>query len=225
MKIQRKLSTLIITLGLFIIPNLGIAKSKQLSANKSEKMKQAKVFINHGYMASPDSHWFPWLKKQIEKEGGQVDVLQMPETNSPKAPAWNEVLKKEIKTPNEHTYFVGHSLGCINLLNYLSSLPESTRIGGIICVSGFSESLPNLTLLNEFTAKKYDVNRLKKIAAQRVVIVAEDDQIVAPEITARLSKELEAPLHRIKKGGHFLDSDGFTEFPLVFSELKKMIEN
>lgn len=185
-------------------------------------MKDAHVYVVHGYMASTQSHWFPWLKTQVQNQGGQLNVLNLPDSNKPKAAAWNRVLKAGIENPNERTFIVAHSLGCITALHFLSELPKTTRLGGFICVSGFSERLPNIPSINEFNRKKYDIARVKEIAPKRAVVVANDDTIVAPDFTKRLAKELEAPLHTIEKGGHFLDADGFIEFPLILEELEKM---
>lgn len=43
------------------------------------KMKDAQVYVVHGYMASPRSHWFPWLQTRIEAEGGKTSVLELPD--------------------------------------------------------------------------------------------------------------------------------------------------
>ncbi len=42
-------------------------------------MKDAQVYVVHGYMASPRSHWFPWLQTRIEAEGGKTSVLELPD--------------------------------------------------------------------------------------------------------------------------------------------------
>ncbi|MBU4141279.1 hypothetical protein KKE99_00155, partial [Patescibacteria group bacterium] len=32
-------------------------------------MNQKRIFIIHGWEGAPESNWFPWLKKQLEKQG------------------------------------------------------------------------------------------------------------------------------------------------------------
>lgn len=209
-----------IALAFLLVPQPSLAKLKVGTGNHS--MKGAEVFIVHGYMAAPESHWFPWLKSEIERGGGRTSILSLPDSKNPKLLPWLASLKAGIKKVDSNTIIVAHSLGCITALNFISDLPDSTRLGGFVCVSGFSEHLPNLPMLNEFTAKTYDVAKVKKVVQKRSVIVANDDQIVAPDFTRRLAKQLDAPLHSIEKGGHFLGSDGFTEFPLVWQELEKI---
>ncbi|MCR3908893.1 alpha/beta hydrolase [Aeromonas hydrophila] len=41
-------------------------------------MSHTRVFIVHGYTASPHSHWFPWLKARLEARDIRVEVLAMP---------------------------------------------------------------------------------------------------------------------------------------------------
>lgn len=208
------------TVGLalcFLVMPLSV-KAKDLSG-----MKKTKVYIIHGYMANPSNHWFPWLKKKLNDENIETKILDLPDSQNPKLEQWVSVLKKEIHNPDPNTFLVAHSLGCITTLKYLSEMPSTLRIGGLVCVSGFSESLPNLPMLNEFTKKKYDIIRVKEISPKSVVIVSEDDKIVSPDLTKGLSKELGSNLISLKKGGHFLDTDGFKEFPEVLGEIDKMI--
>ncbi len=47
-----------------------------------------KVFIVHGYNASPTDHWFPWLKRQVESIGHQCDILYLEDSEHPKYDAW-----------------------------------------------------------------------------------------------------------------------------------------
>ena len=32
-------------------------------------------YIVHGYQASPDSHWFPWLKRLLTADGHTVHTI------------------------------------------------------------------------------------------------------------------------------------------------------
>jgi predicted alpha/beta hydrolase family esterase len=57
------------------------------------------------------------------------------------------------------------------------------------------------------------------MALQRVVIGALDDPIVPYTYTDSLAKSLDAKMVTVAKGGHFMGSDGFTEFPLLLDEL------
>lgn len=193
-------------------------------SSKVYASKDVRVFIAHGYNATATSHWFPWLKKQVEQSGAKVHIFNFPNSKIPKIEPWKQLIKNEIQNPNKNTFLIGHSLGCITLLKYVSELPVQTKIGGLICVSGFAELLPKIPILNEFTEVKYDVEKVKKIVLKRIVIVSENDTIVPPEATKQLAKDLEATLISDVNGGHFLESDGYAEFPEALKQLKKLIK-
>jgi len=113
-----------------------------------------KVIIIHGWEGSPQSNWFPWLKKELEAKGFVVEVPIMPDTMNPTLENWLAHLKKVAGEPNENTYFVGHSLGVITILRYLESL-EDKKVGGVVLVAGFPEPI-GYEEINTFFVKPLD---------------------------------------------------------------------
>lgn len=175
-------------------------------------------------MAQPSDHWFPWLKKRLVDEGFDVDILPMPNSAHPDALAWDQFLEARIGRHDQDTFFVAHSLGCISLLRYLAR-KTATSVGGFVLVSGFSEPLPQLPQLDPFIAPADVLERARAIAARRTVIAARDDAIVPYESTWRLARQLQARFVTVDRGGHFLGSEGFTEFGLVYEHLVAMASN
>ena len=119
-----------------------------------------KLYIIHGYGSGPNQNWFPWLKSEMEKMGVEVNALTMPNTDSPTCAEWVGHMESIVKNPDEDTYFVGHSLGCITILQYLNSLPENVKVGGAILVAGFSSPI-HFTELNSFFEKPLDKEKIK----------------------------------------------------------------
>lgn len=182
------------------------------------------VYIIHGYGASPANHWFPWLKEKLIADDNQVSVLHMPNSSDPKKEEWLETLANNIKNLDNNTYFVTHSLGSIALLNYLEQLELLPNFGGIILVSGFSESLSILPSLDPFTVKKVDYKKIISATSSRAVIAAKDDHIVPFQLSKNLSKQLDASFYPVEKGGHFLEDDGFITFPFIYDILNTMMK-
>ncbi|WP_226530380.1 RBBP9/YdeN family alpha/beta hydrolase [Metabacillus niabensis] len=183
------------------------------------------VYIIHGYGASPANHWFPWLKEKLIADGNQVSVLHMPNSSDPNKEEWLDTLTNEIKNVNNKTYFVTHSLGSITLLNYLDQLDPLPSFGGFIIVSGFSEPLSSLPSLNPFTVTIVDYKKIISATNSRAVIAAKDDYIVPIQLSKNLSKQLDTSFYPVEKGGHFLEEDGFTSFPLVYDILNNIMRN
>lgn len=177
------------------------------------------VHIVHGFDASPAHHWFPWLKQALEHKGHHASVTNLPASHAPTPQAWVQALQEQVPSPDRHTWFVSHSLGGIALLRYLERLPAGAAIGGYVLVSGFNAPLVSLPQLEPFAKPDLDVRRLSSIAAHRSVIASADDYAVPPELSKALADELQASYQVVERGGHFLDSEGFTEFPLVLDEL------
>ena len=186
-------------------------------ANKS-------VYIVHGYMASPNDHWFGWLQSQLEARGATVSILAMPDSSNPDPAAWQRHLEQNVERHDENTYFVAHSLGCIALLHYLQSLPAETRIGGLLLVAGFNASLPIIPQLDHFTSSPaLAADRLIAMSPERAVIASRNDAIVPYALTVDLSRQLQAQLSTVDDGGHFLGSEGFTTLPIAYEALAAMM--
>jgi predicted alpha/beta hydrolase family esterase len=186
-------------------------------------MSHTRVFIVHGYTASPQSHWFPWLKQQLETRDIHVEVLAMPDPHQPTPAIWDAAMDNLVRDHDERTFLLGHSLGCIAILRQLSRLPVSHRVGGILLVSGFDQPLHTLPELDPFMQPGYDPAHIMTLTPQRVVVASRDDAIVPYRYCQHLSEQLAAPLYSLEHGGHFLDRDGFLTLPLVHDRLLGMI--
>ena len=183
-----------------------------------------KVYVIHGYTASSEQNWFPWLKSELEKRNIDVTIFDMPDSDCPNAQEWDECLDHNILHCNENTILIGHSLGCIALLRYLNRQADLLKVYGIILVSGFLEPVPTLPQLDSFSEIRIDMDKIINMAGHRLAISSPNDTIVPYEYTDKLSKDLEARLITIEHGGHFIDKEGYTEFPELLNEIHKMIE-
>lgn len=186
-------------------------------------MSFPRLFIIHGYTAGPHHHWFNWLKDEAEALGFTVSVPALPDSMHPDDTAWQGTLAEYVGNVDEQTWFVGHSLGCITALRYLNSQAAGHDAAGVIMVSGFSVPLPPLPALNTFMTRSLDAGRIVQRVPNRAVIASLNDSIVPPELSLRLSQQLNAPLYGVPDGGHFLSRDGFTTLPLVLQLLRQFI--
>ncbi|MCC7574520.1 alpha/beta fold hydrolase [Candidatus Woesearchaeota archaeon] len=90
-----------------------------------------RVIIIHGWGATPESDWFPFLKKELLKKGYEVEVPEMPNTDEPNISEWVSELDK--LKPDEFTILVGHSVGCRTILNYLKN--NNIKVKKVILVA------------------------------------------------------------------------------------------
>ena len=91
---------------------------------------QKRVFLIHGWDGKPTGNWFPYLSLELKANGFEVNAPQMPHADQPKVSEWLAFLKDYVGKPDQDTYFVGHSLGCIAIARYLETLSPKKKIGG-----------------------------------------------------------------------------------------------
>lgn len=175
-----------------------------------------KVYIVHGYGGLPDKHWFPYLKLELSRFGVECHCLEMPETETPRSEQWLSYMQQYVEL-NEQTIFIGHSLGCLAILNFLARFYEQPKAA--IFVSGFYQPLPHLPELISFS-NLYAISP-PLMPFKSYVISALDDKVVPHEYSDRLAQHLHADYIRLPIGGHFCEEDGWTEFPLVLKLIKQ----
>ena len=184
-------------------------------------MPAERLFIIHGYTAGPHHHWFDWLRARAEDAGLQVIVPALPDSCNPQDKAWQAALSECVGEVDNHTWFVGHSLGCITTLRYLNQQPAGKNAAGVIMIAGFSQPLATLPELDEFMSEALVAHRLVQQVPHRAVIASLDDDVVAPALSLSLSQQLNAPFYALPNHGHFLARHGITQLPLVMQLLQQ----
>lgn len=181
-----------------------------------------KVYIIHGYTGYPDKNWFPWLKSELEKLGAEVKVLAMPHTEAPQYSEWLPYIKSKVINPDENTYFVGHSLGCITILQYLNNLEQGIKVGGVVLVAGFSTPI-HFTELNSFFDVPLNEDKIKNDTNKIVAINSDNDPHVPYWQAEELEKRFGAELVKVHNGQHLNEKAGYKEIPLVLEKLKEVM--
>jgi uncharacterized protein len=182
------------------------------------------VFIIHGTKGSPQSNWFPWLKRELEGMECTVHALAFPTPEGQHLDAWMELLFKHEREMNRQTIFVAHSLGPAFVLNVLENLDR--QIKAAFFVAGFTGMLgiPEFDRLNRsFAEKSFDWTKIKNACEHFVVINSDNDPYVPLEKGKALAAHLGVPLITVKNAGHLNQEAGFTKFPLLLELIRKEI--
>ena len=183
-----------------------------------------KIFIIHGYQSSPEQHWFPWLAKKIEQMGSQFEIVHLQGSDQPDFATWRQNLEAQVHPLNEQTIIVAHSLGCISVLDYLSEALNGRLIKAIFMVAGFNEKLTALPELNQFVQQaKLNDALLRFRIQQRYSLFSCNDPFVPAPLSIRFGQLLNAQMIEVKKAGHFMQSDGLSEFPQLWEKLEKLL--
>lgn len=169
-----------------------------------------RVILVHGWDGYPEEGWFPKFRKEMEEQGFVVTIPAMEPADAPTMTKWVPQLAGVVSAPDEDTYLVGHSAGCITILRYLEGLPNGQKIGGAVLVAGFTDPLGFEELKNYFTTP-INWDRIIAHADGFVAIHSDNDKYVPLSHADTFKRELGAQVIILKKRGHFAGSDGTTE--------------
>ncbi|NKY27496.1 RBBP9/YdeN family alpha/beta hydrolase [Nocardia gamkensis] len=180
----------------------------------------ARAVVIHGYRATPDDHWFPWLADRLDAAGTPTYVPALPGADDPDRVAWLAATAKAVGTPDKGTAVIAHSLGCLTVLRYLAALPGEWRLGHLILVAGFLDPLPALPELDAYIESGCDVSAIPEHLDHLTIFRSDEDELVPTTHTDRLAGLLGVTARAVPGAGHFLADDGITELAEVVDALQ-----
>jgi len=191
------------------------------------------VLIIHGWLSTPNMHFFPWLKKELEARGMNVIAPQMPNPALPKRAEWLATLDEAVRAVGDpaQTILVGHSLGTLTILHYLNEIYRGPAFPNAVLCSSFCRpftlpplrdlpdvpgdhqqfarmrekilSLPEM-ILNDWFTTPIDFTRVRENVRAITCIHSTDDPIVPYEEGAWVAKQLRSDLITEQRG-HFIE--------------------
>jgi hypothetical protein len=189
-----------------------------------EKKMKKKVYMIHGWGGSSKDNWFPWMKAELEKRNIEVKVLDMPDTENPKIETWVKHLENEIKDIDEHTYFMGHSIGCQTIIRFIEKLPKHKKIGGCIFVAGFFDLInldpEELEIAHPWTTSPINHLRVLDHCNRFLAFFSKDDPDVHLDESKKFKEKFDAKLIITDGKGHFEDEKQI----LVLNETLKFVK-
>ena len=142
-------------------------------------MKNAIIF--HGSSETPNSFWYPSIKKFLETQGYEVWVPQLPKPEAPDLRIHLPFVMKNATFSNE-TVIIGHSSGCPLVLSVLENI--NVKIDKAILVSGYARILQKMdepSLKKEekdalpILQEKYDWDKIRGNARDMIFINSDND--------------------------------------------------
>ena len=170
-----------------------------------------KYIIIHGSFGSKDGNWFPWLKSELEKNGKEVYVPQMPVgVGNQNFINWSKVL--DGLNIDENTIIIAHSIAPIFVSKYL--ITNKIKVKKLIFVCGFNNYLgidPSFDAVNEpmYIDNYIDV---KNYADKIICFYSDNDPYVSFEKEKEFASNVSNEQYIIKNGGHINAETGYTKF-------------
>lgn len=176
-----------------------------------------RIIIVHRWGGSPDDDWYPWLKRELEAKGYEVNALKMPDTEQPQIDSWVSYLKDN-SIIEEDTILVGHSIGCQTILRVLES--KGNKVKAVILVAPWLEITGLETeeekeIAQEWTERKINFSKVKERTNKIICIFSDNDPYV-PISNMQLFKDNLNALCLIEKNQLHFNGE---KYPIILKEV------
>lgn len=165
------------------------------------------VMILHGWPQPITSHWYSWLKTELEEKDYTVYLPELP-TMLTRHPIMGKQLSfvENLIHLDDTVSIIGHSLGAVLALR----LAERNKLKRIILVGGFDYDDLTEELTN-FWPNKIDHSKIIENTLERIVIHSDNDPYTLTKMNAEaMAKRLKAQFILVPGAGHFMEEDSWT---------------
>ena len=174
--------------------------------------------IVHGSFSTPDSNWFPWLKKELVERDLDVVVPQLPiGVGNQNYDNWSREFSKLLI--NEETVIIAHSIAPVFVCKYL--IYNKIKVNKLIFVCGFNNYLgidPDYDAVN--TPMFLDnLSDIKNYCDNIVCYYSNNDPYVKYEAEKEFADTVATKQILIKDGGHINLEKGYKEFKDILEEI------
>ena len=188
------------------------------------------IVIIHGWGGSSKGDWIPWFSSECQKLGYNVVIPDMPNTDTPDIGKWVSYLQTILKTVDENTFFVGHSIGCQTIMRFLAG--QDQKAGGAVFVAGWF-TLQNLSsdeeengIAKPWLKTPIDFEKVKSVLLKSVAILSNNDPFVRLAENKKIFEEkLNSKVVVVPNAGHITADAGFTKMPEILNQLKEIINS
>lgn len=173
-------------------------------------------YYNPKYPTASNSHWIPWLSKQLMIRDIHTVAVEMPDSYYPKYDIWKKEFERN--TIDENTILVGHSCGGGFLVRWMSETKR--KVSKVVLVAPWMGEQPDQPFDASFFDFTIDPDITKLAKSFCVFNSSNDDPTIHECVTALLSKLADSKYIELENKGHFtLGAMGTVEFPELLEEL------
>lgn len=179
-----------------------------------------KEYYNSNNDSPSNSHWLPWLQKQLLVHDILAETPEMPFPFLPDFKDWEKIINKfDI---NENTTLIGHSGGAGFLVKYLSL--NKIKVKRVILVAPWINPEHDEIGVNMFESDFSFINKdFVSEIGEIIVFESDNDEDYVQESVKILKENVKGLESRtFHNYGHFTLSDmGTREFPELLEEILK----
>lgn len=186
-------------------------------------MKKA-VFL-HGTDGSPNDHWFPWLKQELEKYEYDIFAPTLPDNHRPNRDTYNDFLKNS-NWDFTDSLLIGHSSGTTTILNLLMA-DWFPKVKAAVLVGTFlNEKLTKSAdwyepgQFDDLFVQGFDIEKIKSKCPAFILVHGDNDASCDYDDAKEFCQKLGGDFITIENGAHLSISSGITEIPELVEKLK-----
>lgn len=166
--------------------------------------RSMRVILVHGFNASPEMNFHPWLARELRAKGFNViaPTLPLKSDGELNIPDIMESLRRQVGILKADDILLGHSLGALVILQYMQAveMTETPRVV-ILVAAPWKVGRPELQRL--FMAD-LDADVAMWKAREFVVVHSADDKLVPLDHARKLAESLKARLVVTDHDDHFM---------------------
>ncbi len=215
-----------------------IGKSEGCEFEMKKVDDELNVLILHGLWWDSQENWFPWIKKELEKNNIQVYVPDLIDSEKPDLEKHLNQLEQYKDKINEHTIIIWHSLGCLTGLSFINKY--NLKIKKFISVAPVFSSidLDQLCISSEFISNIKDIfwkylkdsflnyELLNKNIWEFITYISKNDPFIPFQEAKSYYKEKfkNLELREFENKWHFNRRVNMIEFPEILNDIFKYVK-
>lgn len=181
-------------------------------------------FIIHGSFGSPFANWIPWLRKEIENEGGSVYTPDFPiGVGYQNYENWARLFKAYLDAGliNEKTTIFAHSIAPVFVCKFL--IENQIKVKRLVFVCGFNNYLGINEEYDDVNKTMYtnDLSAIKNYCDDIICYYSDNDPYVRYEVEKDFVDTVADKQFVIEGGGHLNSESGYTEFKELLKYITK----
>lgn len=171
-------------------------------------------YYDDKYPSLSNSHWFPWLQKQLLIRNIFTQTPEVPEAFNPQYVLWKKEFEKY--TIDKDSVLVGHSCGGGFLIRWLSE--NKIEIKKLILVAPWLDPERSKTI--DFFDFKIDSDIANRVPEVHLLVSDDDDSDIHQSVSTIATSLPSVKVHKFTGMGHFTYGQMKTE---KFPELLQLI--
>ena len=161
-----------------------------------------------------------WKDTLQEELGSAYDIFQprMPNSTNAHYNEWRIIFDKILEKVDEDVVLVGHSLGALFLVKYLSDNNPTKKIKSLFLVAAPFDGETKESL-GSFVLDSSKVENVRKKVSSIILYYSKDDPVVSFSESDKYMRKLpQATLHTLDGRGHFKQE----KFPEIINDLQNV---